>query len=118
MYRYSEDTRTENADVAKVTGVGRDFVNVSGHTMLKNVKMTLPQGICVLPKEGDDVIVMPLENGEYIVLGTVYNRSLEGGSLNRGEILIKSEGGAYIKLKNNGEVEINGMIIDTNGQII
>lgn len=85
---------------------------------------TLPNcsayGIYAKPPEGTELVVMSTERGD-VCLGAVTMdlKNLEVGIRPAaGEVLIRSEGGAYVKLCANGSIILNGMVIGKNGQIV
>jgi hypothetical protein len=53
-------------------------------------------------------------DGQQAAIGTLMN----GGTVKPGEIKITASSGAYIYLKSDGSVVINGMEIDRNGVIV
>ncbi|MEF9852542.1 MAG: hypothetical protein RR787_00995 [Hydrogenoanaerobacterium sp.] len=73
----------------------------------------LPTGICALPKEGDEALLLPLDGGA-VCIATLCPPKAAAGLLN-GELRLYSQGGAEITLKNNGDVVINGLTIKPNG---
>lgn len=111
MNRYYENNWVEQADLAHVTMADASVIHAAGHTGLRNVKLAVPYGVTARPVEGDEVVLLPLNNGEYVILGTVCRRS----DVQSGEILLQAKSGAYIKLKANGEIELNGMVIRADG---
>lgn len=113
MYRYEQNDTTEYADTAKVTLATSSQVNVAGHTGLCGVRVVLPFGVQAIPVEGKEVVMLPLQNGEYVLLGNI-SKPMD---IDSGELQFRSNGGACIKLKNNGEVSINGMIIGVDGTV-
>ena len=76
-------------------------------------KILSPFGIEYIPELGTNVKL--LKNGnDALCLGT----PLKPSGMGRGEIMLYNNSGAYILLKNNGEVEINGLRISSQGKII
>ncbi len=66
----------------------------------KNLRLIHPYGIYWVYPENEEV-----ELDDSRIIGSVKVNSEE---LEEGEILIRSKGGAYVLLKNNGKVVING----------
>ncbi len=69
----------------------------------KRLKSCFPYGIVSIPPTGESAIVLPLDDGE-VAMGVVANNS----SLEEGELMLYSKGGASVILKNDGRVLING----------
>lgn len=84
-------------------------------------------GLFALPRIGDTAILGPMENGEFIVFGYQWTgtqgKPTEGNANSRvfktpgghrmsfqedGDIIIHSSGGAEIKVRENGNIELNG----------
>ena len=72
-----------------------------------------PSGLRCFPKEGEQGFLIPFGGG-YALLGTA--ASTQG--LNPGELILESGGGAYIHLKNTGDVVINGLAIQPDGTVV
>ena len=84
-------------------------VQVNGASDFKQLPLVSPYGIAYVPPNGCQTIVMPVYGGE-LCLGTVENKNV---SLEPGEIMLYSSGGATIELKNDGFVYINGVKIES-----
>ncbi len=69
----------------------------------KRLKSCLPYGIASVPPTGECAVVLPLEDGE-VSLGVI----AKSKTLEEGELMLFSRGGASIVLKNDGRVLING----------
>lgn len=76
-------------------------------------------GIFFLPQVGDTVVVTPIDNREFLVLGYHWTgtqgKPAEGTASARvikvpagGSIIIKTDGGGEVKVLSNGNVEVNG----------
>lgn len=68
-----------------------------------------PYGIYTKPLKGEDVAVMSVQNAD-LCMGVVTEQS-KLPDLLPGEILLRSSGGASIKLCANGQVLINGKAV-------
>lgn len=67
--------------------------------------LVAPGGIIYVPSVDEDAVVIPTESGRMCIgVRIPYNTY----NLKPGELLLRSEGGATIILKNDGTVEING----------
>lgn len=99
------------------TGIVTDIVDglltVNSHTKIANIRVINPFPIASMPGIGQEVLLVPQKNGEYLCVGQAKNLSV----LDENEVLI-SNGEGYIKLLSNGEVSINGLIITKGGQIV
>lgn len=84
-------------------------------------------GFYFLPQLGDTVVATSLENGEFLILGYHWTgaqgKPSEGNSSTRviktpsghrlqfvegGDVIVRNQSGAEVKLKANGDVELNG----------
>ena len=72
-----------------------------------------PSGLRCFPEEGEQGFLIPFGGG-YALLGTA--ASTQG--LEPGELILESGGGAYIHLKNTGDVVINGLAIQPDGTVV
>lgn len=71
-----------------------------------------PFGFSSVAPTGENALVIPTQNGEMIAGYKMRTRALS-----KGEVEIFSNGGAYILLKNDGSVVINGLTISPSGEI-
>lgn len=71
-----------------------------------------PYGFCYVAPSGSKGIALPCEDGDITVAYEMPQKNL-----NEGEVEIFSLGGASIKLKNDGSVVINGLVITSDGRI-
>lgn len=81
---------------------------------MQDIPIVSIPGIHYLPREKENILAIPVDN-EYLCVGSIDDSS---PSIQPGELLLKSTGNAFIKLCNNGDVVINGLTININGQII
>ncbi len=68
-------------------------------------EMVNPPGIVSLPGKHNDIVIIPTEKGQ-LCMGV--RMPYYEDNVKPGEVLIMSDGGAYIKLANDGKVYING----------
>lgn len=105
----------ENSSFAAETG----FVSSSGNavavngTAFQRVTMYCPPGIAALPVPGQRAVIFPCGGGT--VCGGV---QADTGGLMPGEVKLSSVGGAYIILKQNGEIELNGLRVSPDGTVL
>lgn len=71
----------------------------------KEVAQCLPYGVVSVPPNGENAVVLPLDDGE-VMLGVIGQTT----DLQPGELALVSKGGASVVLKNNGNVLINGKV--------
>lgn len=65
-------------------------------------------GALRLPKTGDEVLLIRSLDGENVIVGKIGGTI--PGELESGEVYITSGNGGAIRLKNNGEIELIGMV--------
>lgn len=78
----------------------------------RNIKLISPKGYYYIPNINDELLLSCVKKP--FALGYVNNFSAD---ISPGEILIKNDSGAYIKLLSNGDIEINKLLITQNGEI-
>lgn len=78
----------------------------------RNIDSYAPYGYKSVPPVDEDVIMLESNDGA-VVLGTLSKDE----DIESGEVKISSLGGAYIILKNNGDIVLNGLVIDSRGVI-
>ncbi|MBQ7202856.1 MAG: hypothetical protein IJS03_02430 [Eubacterium sp.] len=100
------------AEKGSITISGTGDVEARASSSAQKLINYTPYGYCANVPVGEEVAVIPSSDGS-IALGT----ACKSQSLESGEILITSKGGAIIMLKNNGSVIINSLEIDKNGVI-
>lgn len=71
-----------------------------------------PRGINYRPCEGDNILLMPVENSD-VCVGVLCNSA----GLASGELSLSSSGGANIHLKNDGSIVLNGLVITRDGKL-
>ncbi len=99
--------------LAEVTRVREGLLCTMGQDSTEGLPLFAPAGVAWLPAEGEQVLLLPFE-GAYLCIGALCQTQ----GLAAGELVLKSAGGAAIRLKNNGEVVINTLRITPDGQII
>lgn len=101
------------AQLATITASRAGVVAAQGQDNTEGLPLFAPAGVTCLPAEGEQVLLLPFEDG-YVCVGALCRT--EG--LAAGELVLKSAGGACIRLQNNGEVVINSLHITPDGQLI
>lgn len=99
------------AETCFVTSSGKT-VSVNGTSQQRAV-MYLPPGVEALPAEGQRAVIFHC-GGDTVCAGV---RADTGGLL-PGELRLRSSGGAKLILKQNGEIELNGVRITADGRIL
>lgn len=88
-----------------VTTSAFNTVGVNTALELRELPLVAPFGVVSRPPVGERAVVLPLEK-ENVCLGVYANDS----TLQPGELMLCSKGGASIVLKNDGTVLINGKV--------
>ena len=102
-----------NATSAKVTMSDKNVVCTTGSEEHRSLSSYAPYGVCSVPPTGTQVLILDSEIGS-VCTGTLCdNRQVQSG-----ELRLFSQGGAYILLKNDGDILLNGLRITKDGKII
>ncbi len=105
---------TESAHVGTVTNVNGNNIDIASNMQLLNVPLVCGVNISSIPVQGQEVVVLPAKDDEYYCIG----QPLISKDICEGETKISSSGGAYIWLKSNGDIILNGVTITKSGKII
>ena len=97
----------KNAKIGMVTSTHDSTVTVQTDQEHREIKGVSPFGIVSTPPLGAKAVVTPTEQG-FIYTGVLNQTS----DLEPGELMLYSSGGANIVLKNNGQVLINGSVLE------
>ena len=108
-FKISEQNAAE-AGVVTLSENGVTEANSSSPS--RNANCYAPYGYSSRIPVGEEVLVVNGASG-----AAVAGSKMSESGLEQGEILIKSQGGASILLKNDGSVVINSLVIDKNGNI-
>lgn len=100
----SKQKTHSSATKGSITGLEGASVQIDASTQHRNVSVVAPYGIAYVPPVGEGAVLVPFDGGEACV-GVITGIP---ESLERGEIMLYSAGGASIVLKNDGSVLING----------
>lgn len=93
-----------SAAAGEVRASSNGSVSVSATSDYRGVPTAAPAGIAYVPAVGSQAIVAPCEGGA-VCLGVIADSPQ---TLEPGELMLYSAGGARIVLKNDGRVLING----------
>lgn len=111
MNRYSQPGGRSGAQTAKVIA-GKPLA-LAGSAAWRELRTAYPSGLDTAPAAGEEVLLLPLASGEMVVLGTLRTPS----ETPSGELVLQNAMGASIKLKSDGSISLNGLIIRPDGQI-
>lgn len=100
--------------IANVVSASNSSVSAISDNSLVDIPIVSIPGIHYLPPDKADILAVP-SNGQYFCCGSVLSCD---SSIAQGELIIKSSGGALIKLLNDGSISLNGLIIDKSGNIV
>lgn len=120
-YQRARDRQTRQgnyntSELSTVTSSGGKEINALGVGEYREVPLVAPFGIRWNPPAGESVqLIKNWHMGSNIVaVGTIVDEEIPPG-----EVELYSKGGAKIRLKNNGDVVINELVIITiDGDII
>ncbi|MBC8570529.1 hypothetical protein [Zongyangia hominis] len=101
------------ADTGRVTLASGETQAVSGGAELRDAPSYAPYGYAARPPEGTPVLLLSTGLGQ-VSCGV---QSQDGG-LSPGEVVIRSAGGAEVRLKNDGTIWLNGAHITPGGQFV
>lgn len=105
-------TNPDKAESALVTISNNEQLEMNGSTNSRNIKVFSPYGYSYIAPNGEEALLLPSSFGK----ATVGTRMKPKGIQN-GEIKISNKSGAYIWLKNDGSVEINGRVFEKGGAL-
>ena len=94
-----------SACAGRISGADKGRVGFEGSSSHRALAQVAPYGIVSLPPVGERGVAARCEDSD-VLLGVV----MKDSGLEAGEIMLCSEGGASIVLKNNGDVIINGKV--------
>lgn len=108
----TQNLNNASPSLACVTFANCKTIAASHEFEQRNILTIAPKGYYYLPDVGETILLSSTK--EPYSLGCLNNSKVK---INQGEIIIKNNSGAYIKLLNNGDIEINSLIISKNGVI-
>lgn len=103
-----DDSRAERGSIT-LTG---NSLEAESSVNVRSIFTYSPYGYSYVPPLGDEVMLLPCADGRAMI-----GSRLKPARLKSGEIQISSMGGAKIILRNDGAVEINGLVINKEGAI-
>ena len=84
---------------------GAGSLSIQAVAQYSEVPLVSPFGITYMPPKGTKVVL--LEGEDSIMCAGAVSKPV---NLSEGELMLRSSAGAYIHLKNNGDVVINGQV--------
>lgn len=99
----SKKENTQSAEQGTVTQYNSGKTDVYTSNFFKEIALCAPYGILFAPPQGEKAVVLPLAD-QAVCLGTISEKE----TVQPGELLLYSKGGAKILLSNDGKVYING----------
>lgn len=87
--------------------------SIVGESEVKQTSWIFPFGFKSVPRKKRELVF--IKNKKDLCLGTVGKGNID---LQKGEVEIYNDFGAFIKLLSDGSVNINGLVIDKKGKII
>ena len=101
----------EVAEKGKVT-LSDNQLEAGATVTRRNIDSYAPYGYKSVPPVDEDVIMLESNDGAVVLGALSKDEDIESG-----EVKISSLGGACIILKNNGDIVLNGLVIDSRGVI-
>ena len=111
IHRFWEKRTEEYAGRGSVMRSEPGGLGIAAEVDAQKLESVHPYGIYAVPCEQDEVLVLPTQDGKYVLLGVLS----EDQTVSAGEILLKSKSGAYLKLRRDGCAELNGLVIKPDG---
>lgn len=111
--RFWEERQQSGASAAWIDLSEDGNIGSVGRLAVRNAEMAAPYGFYSVPTEGEQSVLLPLEAERMLMIGVLS----ENRDLQKGEVELRAQSGAYIRLKQDGTVEINGFIIQRDGSI-
>lgn len=103
LERIVGNKNSTEAKSGEITNTDGNNISAVGTEEYSRLPMISPYGIISFPPKGEKTVVLSYDFGKVCLGALSYPTGLE-----EGEILLRSRGGAEIKLCNNGKVLING----------
>jgi phage gp45-like len=104
---YISKDKEKSPSFGEVSKSSVSTINFNGSSILNDVNIVAPFGISYCPVSNSEGVVVPVQESTFM-LGV---KAGIDDSLEPGELLLYSKGGASILLKNDGKVYVNGKAI-------
>lgn len=105
----NDDGKTNIIDAAGVASSSNALVTATGRDGKSKMSIAAPYGIMYSPPVNDLAVMIKADSGD-ICLGTIVKANEINNLPHAGEIYLFSDGGAYIRLLNSGDIEVGGQI--------
>lgn len=112
--KYYKNDSVDMPTNAIVTSINQNKLQTSGDFTLNDVKILSLNGFVTNPNINDEVVLLPLKNGDYIALGNISNNTID----NDCEFLLQSKSGGKLKFLKDGSISMNGFRIGKDGDIM
>lgn len=99
---------------ARAAWSDREGYALTGEREHRGTPLCGSYGVYAVPPAGEEAVLLA-GRGLELALGTVWSPGELG--LEPGEVLLRSQGGAYLRLRNDGTVELNGLEIGPGGEL-
>ena len=107
-----KSTRSVAAEKGTVAISGSSTLNTSSTIQSASVQSYAPYGYSAFAPAGEEILIINSADG-----GVGAGVIMGDDALDEGEISIRSGGGACVRLKKDGTVEINGVVFTSDGVI-
>lgn len=97
----------KNAKVAAVT-IGGVQSAVQAGSEIRGLETAAPGGYVWVPQQNREVLTMPCDNGEMIILGVVGDTPPAG--MHEGEVYLHAGSNASVFLRRDGQIVIKGTV--------
>ena len=107
-----KSTQSFAAEKGTVAIGGSSTLNTSSTMQSASVQSYAPYGYSSFAPAGEEILIINSADG-----GVGAGVMMRDDALDEGEISIRSRGGACVRLKKDGTVEINGFVFTSDGVI-
>lgn len=112
LSRSFKNSEQAAAETGVITISAKSCTESASSVALRSPLCYAPYGYAFRLPVGEEVLIVNGAPG-----AAVAGSKMKAVDLEQGEIELSSLGGARIRLKNDGCVEINGLVIDKNGEV-
>lgn len=110
MWLAKRDSSRKRENATKMIYAKQDAQGIIGESEHREVPLCMPYGIYAKLPQTTQTLVLSA-SGTEVCMGVIQENPPQLKDLQDGELLLCSEGGASIRLCNDGKVLINGKII-------